>query len=481
MKQDIQLTDEQLKVIQWFRNGNGNLTVEAKAGSSKTTTIILGLNSAKASNAAYFVFNKHNADEAQQKITNPNINVRTFHSEGFSILRKAWGKISASGYREFERIQEIYPDAPPQFVFQAAKLVSFIKNTFINPTLADIKKVVSEKDFDLIKPVIAAGWTDDKMAETALQSIEKSKQKNSKISFEDMIFLPVSLGLVKPAYDLINLDEAQDGNFVQFEMIRRLCLPNGRICIVGDRAQNIYGFRGAMYNSMEHFTKELNCQTLTLSTSFRCPRSVILEAQKYVPEIKAWTNANEGIVKTEKVDDIHKSIKPKDVILSRTNACLVKVCLDLLKKRIPAYVMGRDMIKVLMDIINELNATDINSFNNNLDAWFNIRSGQGTNQKKIAQAKDYYDTLKAISESCLTVDDVKNNINKLFFDSEYVRIPSVICSTIHRYKGKESDNCYVLQYSFTVKATTPEDIQNEINCKYISVTRSKKSLTYVTE
>ena len=90
-----------------------------------------------------------------------------------------------------------------------------------------------------------------------------------------MVWLPHVHGWIKPSFNLVTIDEAQDMNTLQLRMAIGCCLPDGRICIVGDSRQCIYNFRGAMQDGLERYSIELNAKKLTLSTTYRCPHAVV--------------------------------------------------------------------------------------------------------------------------------------------------------------------------------------------------------------
>jgi len=483
----IEYSGEQKAVFNWFQIGRGNLIIEALAGSGKTETLVEGLNRANSSNPLYVVFGKLNQIEAEKRITNPKVVVKTLHGLGFGYLSRHWRGIKASGYVEFERIQTIHKDAPKQFIFQGARLVSLVKNLHINPTLAEIKKVIEERDIDLVKPVIDSGWTLDKLAEAAFKSIELCKEypTNKKVSFEDLIYLPNVLGIVKPQYNLCVLDEAQDCNLPQMNMLINSCLPNGRICIVGDRLQSIFYFRGSMSNSMEIFKQKLNANTLTLSVSYRSPRTAIELAKQYAPNMKATDWAIDGQILNDKIDNIHNLVKPNDFVLSRKNANLVKVCLNLIRKGKPAYIEGREIGKNLWDIVESLNINNIAQFNDALDKWLAARQPINMTPRAASQfaaRQDEAETLRILANSCLTIEDIKNKINSLFYDAENVRVPSTICLTVHKAKGKTTPNSFVISSSFNSRPALSPELAYEEKCiKYVSITRHKNNLTYLSE
>lgn len=323
-------TGEQDSIFSFFAGGAGDAVIEATAGSSKTTTIIEGINRLPASDrTCYLVFNKKNQLEAQDKIKNPLVNVSTLHAFGYSFLRDHWRGVRGDGWVEMNRAKQLCPpDAPKQFVFQVVTLVKFLKNSFITPTEKDAKDTVNLRNIELSSKIEAEGWTVARMCEIALKSIELSLTypRDKKISFEDMCFLPVRLGMVKPTFDTIVCDESQDIALPQMEMIKAARNPGGRIILVGDPQQSCYFFRGASASHMQKFKEDFTAKEFSLSMSFRCPRAVVALAQTVFPGIVAWDGSGEGKVETINLDKCFAQVLPGDIILSRSNAPLDKNC-----------------------------------------------------------------------------------------------------------------------------------------------------------
>ena len=476
-------SNEQLAIKNEFILGREHFVVEAVAGSAKTYTSILGLNAANSPRMIYCVFGKRNQLEAAEKITNQKITVATYHSIGFKILLGYWRGVKASSYCEFGRVKEIEPSAPSIVHFQAAKLVSYLKNTFATvPTLADALKTMTARDIDTGKEI---AWAGEKLAELAIKSIKLSLEypKNKQISFEDMLFIPVALGMVKPAYTLVVSDESQDLNAPQLMMLKALCEEKGRICLIGDSNQAIYGFRGSVFNSMNKFQTELNAKRFTLSVSYRCPKKIVGLAQLTVPTIQAAPDAIDGEIVTMNNDAMLASVNVNETILSRTNAPLAKNCLALLRKGKPAYIVGRDIGKQLISLIENFETNNINELFTKLDTWLTVKQANATmwNANAVAHAADTHETIRVIAESCLDVESLKNKINSLFLDSEFVRKPSVVLSTVHKAKGLEWSTVFLLTESFSSgkRTLTPEQAQEERNIYYVAVTRSKNKLVNV--
>lgn len=485
MNKTFTWSEQQEVIFSYFATGTGHAIVQAGAGSAKTTTSIEGMNRAMVKNAIYIVFNKKNQLEAKDKITNPNIEARTWHSVGLQYVTDNWPRIRGDAWTELNRIRLIQPDAPKQVMFQADKLVKLIKNLFASPTLKDIKDTANIRGIDCGAKNDAAGWTLDKLSEIVMKVIQVSleRPKDGKISFDDMVWLPIAKGWLKKQFDLIVVDEAQDANPLQLALAIGSVKDGGRICMVGDEHQSMYYFRGAASDGMGKAQLELNAQTFPLTTSYRCPKSVIKLAQTMVPEIQAAPNAIEGEVNSINLEKAFNQIKVGDVVLSRTNAPLMKNCLALIRKGIPAYVEGKDVAKNLINIVNQLEANTIAGFLDNLQRWQDIQIAKATGftaNQKIDLVTDQAETLKVIAEDVIEFKDIEVKINSLFQDKDYVRVPSVVFSTIHKSKGLEWNNVNVLTESFkTRRSATPEEIREEHNIRYVAYTRAKQTLNLV--
>jgi superfamily I DNA/RNA helicase len=99
------------------------------------------------------------------------------------------------------------------------------------------------------------------------------------IDFTDMIFLPVANNWIRPQYDMVVVDEAQDMNTCQLAIAQGLA--RNRVVVVGDDRQAIYGFRGADSGSLDRLKDELKATELGLTTTYRCGRGIVALAQTW--------------------------------------------------------------------------------------------------------------------------------------------------------------------------------------------------------
>ncbi len=76
------------------------------------------------------------------------------------------------------------------------------------------------------------------------------------------------------AYILV--DEYQDTNHAQHQILSLLTSPDSRICVVGDDAQSIYGFRGADISNILSFTENYpSAKVVKLECNYRSTASIV--------------------------------------------------------------------------------------------------------------------------------------------------------------------------------------------------------------
>jgi superfamily I DNA/RNA helicase len=83
-----------------------------------------------------------------------------------------------------------------------------------------------------------------------------------------------------------------------------------------------------------------------------------------------------------------------------------------------------------------------------------------------------------MSEGANSVAELMTRCETLFSDDK----SAVTLSTVHKAKGLEADNVYILRPELMPHpmAKTPEAIAQESNIEYVAVTRTKNKLVFVT-
>lgn len=84
-------------------------------------------------------------------------------------------------------------------------------------------------------------------------------------------------------FTYILVDEYQDTNPAQHCIIRQLTRPDSRICVVGDDAQSIYGFRGADIDNILQFgTQYPSARIIKLERNYRSTRNIVGAANSII-------------------------------------------------------------------------------------------------------------------------------------------------------------------------------------------------------
>jgi len=478
-------SDEQKAIFDFFATGSGNLVVRARAGTGKTTTIKAAFSKAPEAAMLYAVFNKKNQREAAAKISDSRVEVRTLHSLGFAFIKRVWSNAKPDDNVERARIESLCGINLPDEVRNAIeKLVGFAKNSFINPTIDDLVGLSEDRLIDAaaFEAVQDGGWTQAKLASVAhrVLAISKNRDDFNRISFNDMVWLPVANNWVKPWFDLVCIDEAQDMNLPQLAMAQGA--SKGRVIVVGDDRQAIYGFRGAVQNGLDLMKSELNAIELGLTTTYRCPKSVVELAAVYVPDYRAAESAPTGIIANVSREAIPATAKIGDAILSRANAPLMPICLQLLRAGVPARIEGRDVGKMLLAIIRKLKAKSVPNFISKVEAYKSRQiarvARRKNNEAQLETIEDQAATLFALAEGVASVAEIEQRCINLFQDSDNNPKPAVVLSSTHKAKGLEWDRVFILRETYLRKG---RESREEENIYYVAITRAKHSLIFVAE
>lgn len=211
------------------------LLIIAGPGSGKTTVLTRRIShmitekNIKPENCLAITFTKRAAQEMRErlyKLLNTKselINIHTFHSLCFSILKENYEK---AGLKEGFR-------------------------------------VITDKEKELYK--------DKELPENVLE-------------FDDLITLTVKLFEENPDitksyqehFEYISVDEYQDIDENQYKLIKFLCPQNGSICAIGDPNQAIYGFRGGDAKFFNNFTQDYtNAKIINLKNNYRSTGNIV--------------------------------------------------------------------------------------------------------------------------------------------------------------------------------------------------------------
>lgn len=464
-----------------------NLVVRARAGTGKTTTIIEGVNRAPDGSILLCAFNKRIADELSTRLTSSRASARTLHSVGFSAVRKFWNGVSLAP-RTQDRADTITAHVCPNTVPDDIKKLVTRIHTMGREVHAhaaepgDLLDMIYTYDMEADEE-----WRDEFPAEKleamalAAMDFAASAKPAGGIDFTDMVFLPVRNGWLRPAFDMVVVDEAQDMNATQLEIAQKVCRPQGRICVVGDDRQAIYGFRGADSSSLDRLKRELKAGELGLTITYRCAQSIVKLAQALVPDFQAGPSNPQGTVERLGMDKMVEQAQAGDFILSRLNAPIVGVAMSLLRNNKPARVAGRDIGAGLKALVRKLatgKAKDsVPEFLGKVMQWEArelARAMKMGHPEKVEPIHDKAEVLRVMADGAVGMGEVLDRCDTLFSDDKSKS--AVICSSIHRSKGLESPTVYLLADTIRREASRPIE---EANIEYVAITRAKNRLVLV--
>lgn len=291
-------TTEQAAFFARLRENTVNITLDACAGSGKTTTIVEGLkvlpvlrpNSHTPPVVFFLAFNKSIAETLQARCPR-HVQCSTFHSLGFRALKNVLpngGRNAKVEGRKMAKLVYNLVERDDEDLQSIMRLCSLAKTVPELPTAESLRHLAGLHEMDLV--------SERNVFAVVQKAVTRSLEDLDTIDFDDMLWMPVMLNAPFTKGDFIFVDEAQDTNAIQLEILERMnhsrdagewdFLDTGapasvtRYVFVGDPHQAIYGFRGANSNSITEITRRFSCETMPLSVSFRCPKAVVEEARK---------------------------------------------------------------------------------------------------------------------------------------------------------------------------------------------------------
>ena len=134
-------------------------------------------------------------------------------------------------------------------------------------------------------------------------------QRANAMDFDDILFytnvllrdFPEILYKYQQRFEYILVDEYQDTNYAQYLIIRRIAAMRENICVVGDDAQSIYGFRGANIQNILNFKTDYPGQKLIrLEQNYRSTKTIVNAANSVIDhnkdqiKKKVWSDNEEG-------------------------------------------------------------------------------------------------------------------------------------------------------------------------------------------
>lgn len=500
-KMDLGFTPSpyQEKIFDFILHGNGNAVISAKAGSGKTFTAVESMKLINPKNKVIFLaFNKSIAEELTEKLKDyKNVEVRTSHSLGLAMLnRNVEGEIELDEYKYRgylkEHIAELSTIGNQRIT--RAEYITYIDNIteLINFARYNLAQSAEEVKQLSIKYDIPISYDE---CDVVVKMLEWGKTVLNRVDFTDMVWLPVECSMSPKGFqkDFVFIDECQDQSLMSIQLFLKCFKRGTRFIACGDEKQTINTFSGSSEEAFEYMKTYPKTILFELPICYRCPTKMVKLAQTLVPEILPKDGAIEG----EIVDECFTSIlRDGDMVLCRSKAPLVKVYTKLLEKNKPCYIKGQEFGSNLKKLLDEVDCEDLNIslkedgvFVRLYDNLFDQRNKLMTNSAMdyqdatlssyITNIYDMIKTLEILGTKYRTKTELVAHIDEMFNEDKN----GIILSTIHKAKGLEADNVYILCNSSMPSKLAKKDWEKdaEQNLIYVAYTRAKKKLGFISE
>ncbi len=335
--------------------------------------------------------------------------------------------------------------------------------------------------FDLLGKVGSLEKSDEILKKT----IEKIKNKEVEIS--------------RITKTVLVIDEAQDMNEDEFNLINALMEQNEemRVIAVGDDDQSIYEFRGASAQYLERFIKENNAIKHELLENYRSKSNLVDFTNQFVKQIHHRLKSNDVLAKQTDfgrlklvhyqsgnliapvVNDILTTgLVGTTCVLTKTNEEALQLTGLLLNNGIPAKLIqtneGFSLYNVL-EVRHFFSQFEADVFSIGDEIWEAAKRDlvvkfQKSNKLEICKnlIKDFEATNpKRKYRSDLEVFIRESKLEDFFGEN----VETIMVSTIHKAKGKEFDNVYLLLDDWNPSS---DEVKRKL---YVGMTRAKQNLT----
>lgn len=511
VNEPIRLTEEQKVIIQ----SSGNKTINAVAGSGKTTTVVeYAASRPPGSKILYLAFNKSVKLEAIRKFEDrglSNVTVETAHSLAYRhIIRGNNYRIRAQGYKthEIAELLGLQGDGQKHTEYIIANHINKFITYFCN---SDKQKVQDLNYGDTVSDPKAKTFV-----RTFYRHIEDGTRlllaKMDKAEIEithDFYLKKFQLSAPALSFDYILFDEGQDASQAMLDVFLK---QNAVKIIVGDVHQQIYGWRYAV-NSLT----QINFQTLNLSMSFRFPQDIadlaasILSWKKLIIDFspvrirgmaQTVETGNKINVQSDNSPAAAQVARPVSATLARSNLALLLNAINYITNNpgirhiyfegnINSYTYADDGAS-LYDVLNLYN-----------DNHNRVRDKLIASMKNMFELEEYIKStedaqlgmmVEIVNEYGNEIPSIIKSLKDLHTGDGERDKAEMIFSTVHRAKGMEYDTVYLVNDFITEQKLEritgditgknkkekqdfdKNKLNEEINLLYVAVTRAKSNL-----
>ncbi|MFI6266129.1 UvrD-helicase domain-containing protein [Micromonospora sp. NPDC051006] len=459
-------TPEQAAIIDAARTGD-DLTIEAGAGTGKTSTLKMLSREAGRKRGAYLAYNKSIATDAAKEFPS-SVTCKTAHSFAYGAVGRQFAH-RLNGPRVPARQAAIIlglnePVKLGETMLAPQQLARLVTETIQRFCYSDDRQV-QRMHVPLVNGLDQPGQAE--LAKYLMPIAQKAwdgdlTQLNGQLRFTHDMYLKMWI-LTDPVIhaDFVLLDEAQDSNPAVAGLVSRQ--PAQRI-LVGDRAQAIYGWRGAT-DAMASF----DGRRFQLSQSFRFGPAVADEANKW---LSLLDNTDLRLTGYERIQSRVEPVAEPDAVLCRSNAgAIIRVIDALGRGRRAALVGGGNEIRRMAEAAERLQAgiptdhPDLFAFTSwrEVQEYVEMDAG-GSDLRVFVRLIDKHGAREVMRVCDALVDE---------------RYADTIVSTAHKAKGREWGRVLIADDFPEPKQREDGSFRiarDEVMLAYVAVTRAQQVL-----
>lgn len=456
MKSLKNLNDAQLQAVQY---NSGPHLIVAGAGSGKTKVLTHKIaylieDGFEPSNILSLTFTNKAANEMKERIT---------AMIGVTKAKKLWMGTFHSILARILRTEAENLNYKKNFsIYDRDDSVSLVNNVLLalnlsidNKSASAIQHQISSLKNKMILPDEYAKHHADTLVEKKIAQVYTEYNKrlfeNNSMDFDDLLLKPIQLfnnhqrilAKYKKEFKYVLVDEFQDTNKAQYEIIKLLVTGRTKLCVVGDDAQSIYGWRGADLDNMLNFEKDFpKTEVFRLEQNYRSTKRILKAAGSVIKNnpdqiVKTlWTDNEDGellsiircsdekdeafqIAKQIKKEITTQKISLKDIaVLYRINSQSRALEEALRREKLPYKIVGGIEFykrKEIKDLVGYLRVLANQSDEESLLRIMNFPQrgiGNTSISKMIAFARKLDLTLFTTMSRIFEVIEVKERIQK---------------------------------------------------------------------
>lgn len=460
------------------------VTINARAGTGKTTTLRMIAERFRDARGLYLVFNKR-AQLRAQAVFPPHVDVRTVHSLAFGSARhdQRWRLGPEVGPAAF---LPTYADVPEVQHDLAGLSHSFLAY-FLGapyPRVEQALQPFSERCLSDAQHAVFNRY-EEQIAHACRGLLTAWYQGTLACPHDFYLKLAHRTGSLQrrlAGYELVLVDEGQDLSEIMLDLLKHC---SGRVVLVGDTHQGIYGFRFAV-DATQRLAADA---THELTTSFRFGRGLAELASLYIQESKGLKDFRiRGSKERNTKTHLYRDLRPRTVpiggaVLARTNLSLFEAALRLQREGRPlrferevSPLMGRvrDVLRLSKGRGGAVGDPFIASFGSlsHLEAYAD-RMRDGYLLSLVSIVKRHGDGLED------RLHKLRDHFEK---SAELPRHRVVTLSTVHAAKGEEYPTVTLhediparLEQTLADETATRDAVE-EINVAYVAFTRAQREL-----